>query len=89
MLNPKPMSLTLAKWMDSVSQKSDEEFTQAFETNNFPAEFFEYLGYPKGWSVEQCFSWMHNRMRKMGIDPNVEGKTREEVVRNYERVVSG
>jgi hypothetical protein len=26
-------------------------------------------------------------MRKMGIDPSVEGKTTEEVVRNYERVV--
>jgi hypothetical protein len=43
------------------------------------------LGYPKGWSMEQCFSWMHNRMRKMGIDSSVEGKTRE-VVRNYEKV---
>jgi hypothetical protein len=80
------MSPNLAKWMSSMSQKSDEEITRAFETDDFPAEFFEYLGYPKGWSVEQCFSWMHNQMRKMGINPSVEGKTREEVVRNYERV---
>jgi hypothetical protein len=29
---------------------------------------------------------MHIQMRKMEINPSVEGKTREEVVRNYERV---
>jgi hypothetical protein len=81
-----PISPNLAKWMSLMSQKSDEEISPAFETNDFPAEFFEYLGYPKGWSVEQCFSWMHIEMRKMRIDPSVEGKTGEDVVRNYERV---
>jgi hypothetical protein len=36
--------------------------------------------------MEQCFSWMHIEMRKMGIEPGVEGKTREEMMRNYERI---